>query len=456
MKVKIGNLGVIKEAEIELRPLTIFIGPNNTGKSWLAYTLAAVFGPDGWDRYVRAYAADELEEVYPPIDTAIEQVLAEGNARLDLNQFAQEYGEKYLNNVASYTRRWLRQFLGTKRVLFDHLETHFALNGTWGRFLHRIMSVSLEGKVGGGLFNLLKERGNSTLFFFTMADTTLQDKLPSQAVKEYMIRSVFQALQRALFLDTLVFPAERTTYIALPMRRERSKDGTDIPPEQQLPLMRPVGSLSRVVLGAHQSDLLARQNDASREPIIRHYISLSEILEKEVLAGDLVFSEPDLTGWKELLYVPDGNSVLDMAVTSSMVKELAPLVLYLRYLAEPNALLVIDEPEMNLHPEAQARMMEFLAMLVNAGLHVLITTHSPYFVDHLVNLMKAAEHADKGAIREKFLLGRTEAFIPKEQVSVYLFEKGTARSILDEEGLIDWGTFGDISDYVENLYGELL
>jgi len=58
-----------------------------------------------------------------------------------------------------------------------------------------------------------------------------------------------------------------------------------------------------------------------------------------------------------------------------MVKELSPLVLYLRYLALPGELLIIDEPEMNLHPEAQVKMIEFIAMLINAGLRVLVTTH---------------------------------------------------------------------------------
>ena len=39
MKIKIRNLGPIRdEAVFELKPLTIFIGPNNSGKTWLAYT----------------------------------------------------------------------------------------------------------------------------------------------------------------------------------------------------------------------------------------------------------------------------------------------------------------------------------------------------------------------------------------------------------------------------------
>ena len=127
----------------------------------------------------------------------------------------------------------------------------------------------------------------------------------------------------------------------------------------------------------------------------------------------------------------------------------------LRYLAEKGELLIIDEPEMNLHPEAQARFMEFLAMLVHAGLHVLIMTHSPYMVDHLSNLMKAATIEDKEAIKDKFYLQRSEAFIPQEQVSVQLFEDGTVRDILEDDAIIDWSTFGRVSGRVSRLYFDI-
>ena len=44
MKIKVSNLGPLQgPAEFDLKPLTIFIGPNNAGKTWLAYTLAGIF-----------------------------------------------------------------------------------------------------------------------------------------------------------------------------------------------------------------------------------------------------------------------------------------------------------------------------------------------------------------------------------------------------------------------------
>src|SRR5208283_2149411 len=39
VKLTVHNLGRIKFGEIDIRPLTILVGPNNTNKTWCAYTL---------------------------------------------------------------------------------------------------------------------------------------------------------------------------------------------------------------------------------------------------------------------------------------------------------------------------------------------------------------------------------------------------------------------------------
>lgn len=138
-----------------------------------------------------------------------------------------------------------------------------------------------------------------------------------------------------------------------------------------------------------------------------------------------------------------------------MVKELSSLVLYLRYLALPGELLIIDEPEMNLHPAAQVEIIEFLAMLVNAGLHVLITTHSPYIVDHLVNLMDANKHQNQDEIVGTFLLEQKDAFIAQDKVSVYSVENGKVDNILDPDGTIHWQTFSDVTRLVQRIHFDL-
>ena len=132
------------------------------------------------------------------------------------------------------------------------------------------------------------------------------------------------------------------------------------------------------------------------------------------------------------------------------------MVLYLKFFSKENDLIIIDEPEINLHPRSQIQFIEILTMLVNAGINVIITTHSPYFVDHLVNLMKAKENPKPDKIKDLFCLKSKDAFIDKKDVSVYLFENNSVRDILDkEDGLIDWGTFSEVSEEINELYDRI-
>jgi len=311
-------------------------------------------------------------------------------------------------------------------------------------------------------------------------------KLPKKAIQEFVVRRIFQILHRAFYAYIYTFPTERTAFITFPfssfqlreVRTEEILTDTDQSEFEQrgTPLVEPVKNFLNMILLSYQKEHRQhREEEINKNPQLGEYVKLADFLEKEILQGtvgfetsereELLFQPKENTKLempivssmvKELLFQPKENTKLEMPIVSSMVKELASLVLCLRYLVKPNELLIIDEPEMNLHPAAQVEIAEFLAMLVNAGLHVLITTHSPYIVDHLANLMQAAKHEDPDSIKERFYLERTEAFISQEKVSVYLFEDGTAKNIISEEGTINWETFGKVSDDVSQIYVSLL
>jgi hypothetical protein len=289
-------------------------------------------------------------------------------------------------------------------------------------------------------------------------------KLPRKAIKQFVVREIFQILHRGFYDYIYTFPTERTAFITFPfspfprreVRTEELLTDTDQSEFEQrgTALVEPVKNfLNMIILSYQKEHRQRREEEINNNPQLGEYVKLADFLEKEILQGTVGFETSER---EELLFQPKESTKLEMPIVSSMVKELAPLVLCLRYLVEPNELLIIDEPEMNLHPAAQVEIAEFLAMLVNAGLHVLITTHSPYIVDHLANLMQAAKHEDPDSIKEMFYLERTDAFIPQEKVSVYLFEDGTAKNIVSEEGTINWGTFGKVSDDVSQIYASLL
>jgi predicted ATPase len=463
MKLEIRNLGVVEKAEIDLKPLTVFIGRNGEGKTWAAYTLSAILGLLGGGNYLKAYFDGKTQQTYPIIDSALQQLLDEGNAQIDMIEFANDCAEIYINDVARLAPNWMRSFMATERADFENLQVDFKLEETKLKLVERIKLVSVQREISLGLLNSVKESGETILYFYLGGGKGLK-KLPKKAIKRFVIKEIFEMLHRAFYACIHIFPTERTTFITLPFSAFRVKETIDEEPLKETDksefqgrktsLVEPVKRfLDMIILSSLIKE--DREKEIKENPLLEEYVKLADFLEKEILQGEVNF-ETISELQKELLFQPKESTKLEMPIVSSMVKELAPLVLCLRYLVKPNELLIIDEPEMNLHPAAQVEIAEFLAMLVNAGLHVLITTHSPYIVDHLANLMQAAKHEDRDSIKEMFYLQRTEAFIPQEKVSIYLFEDGTAKNLVSEEGTIDWETFGKVSDDVSQIYANLL
>src|SRR5262249_53765555 len=118
---------------------------------------------------------------------------------------------------------------------------------------------------------------------------------------------------------------------------------------------------------------------------------------------------------------------LDMNVSSSSVKALAGLSLYLRRLAQNGDFLIIDEPELNLHPHNQRQVARLLARLARSGIKVLISTHSDYVVRELNNLSMLSRDKS-GKLREKHGYGEDEVLNP-ERVGAYAFDGAHGRPI---------------------------
>lgn len=469
MKIEIANLGVIEKAEIDLKPLTVFIGGNGTGKTWTAYTLASILGEYGCERYWQAYLDKKTQQRYPIIDNAVEEFLQEGTVRIDLIEFAEEFIETYINDVSDLAHSWMNKFLATDRVDFKKMKVSFDLAVAKPAILNNLKKDFIDQQLSFGTqskdtLHILKELGDSKIYLYILSSSeeNILKKLPKRAFEQILLKLIFRTIHRFFHLETYIFPTERTGILPLFSSAIKIKNYINIEDIYDDDLDENVKSLSSMKLSIPVQDLKLtlesiyiktssqREKEIQLYPEVLEYLKLAEILEHDILGGKVNIENSSFD--QEILYQPSENIKLEMTVSSSMVKELAPLVLCLRYFAVPNELLIIDEPEVNLHPAAQVQMIEFLAMLVQAGLKVLITTHSPYIIDHLANLMKAAKYEDKESLKERFYLERTEAFIPQEKVSVYLFEDGTAKNILHEDGRIDWGTFGNVSDDISHIF----
>ena len=115
-----------------------------------------------------------------------------------------------------------------------------------------------------------------------------------------------------------------------------------------------------------------------------------------------------------------GAQSMGLHMASSTVKSLFGLWFYLENQAQPGDLLMIDEPELNIHPENQRHIARLLARLVNAGLRVVISTHSDYIVREFNSLLMLSQ--DNGELRDRHDYSEDE-ILTVDKVSACLFDR---------------------------------
>ena len=147
---------------------------------------------------------------------------------------------------------------------------------------------------------------------------------------------------------------------------------------------------------------------------------------------------------------PEGR--FPLARTSSMVSELAPILLTLRHSIATGDQLVIDEPEAHLHPAMQRTIAAFFAGLSRHRIQLIITTHSDFLVGELNNMIRA-NNVDSSGKQGVLALG---APVASDAVAALRFERRhggcyAVELLVDPFDGIDESTFGDV---IESLYNE--
>ena len=140
-------------------------------------------------------------------------------------------------------------------------------------------------------------------------------------------------------------------------------------------------------------------------------------IEDNLLNGKL---EIDNLG--ELKFKPNKSpkKALPIHMTASIVKSLSSLVVYLKHIAKDNDLVIIDEPEINLHPDNQIILTRLFAKLINKGFRLLISTHSDYVVREINNLIMLSNQKMKATAKE-FGYDSNE-FINYDDVDIHYFD----------------------------------
>ena len=173
---------------------------------------------------------------------------------------------------------------------------------------------------------------------------------------------------------------------------------------------------------------------------------------EEILKGEYKNSDGE-----ELLKLPD-NEFIKLNYASSGQQEAVWITNMLFYymLGNMKTYFIIEEPESHLFPEAQKAITELISIAKNDKNKVLITTHSPYILGSINNLLyadKIGKSKNKEMVEE---LVSPHMWLSHSVMGAYYLENGMLENILDEEYQdINHDVIDGVSSVINETYEKL-
>ena len=470
LALEVSDFGPIAEAKVELRPLTVFVGPSNTGKSFLAvliYALHRYFSGGDGDGYQDLHLRLRLRRRFDP--RRLSSVLSEGSV-IALTDMA----EQIASFMDSKSRTHLDLSLPAPVVdsIRSRLEAHAdvlgeEINRCFGvseikRLIRRTGSDS-PGSTAAGIVLRKRRASASAPFEHSMGimDDAIGLKIDVPEVlriqaddvrkwaedptadwwlvedirrtREYgddqdaetrthratlMLDILADAVQIAatgpIDLPAWYLPADRTgvmhahSVVVSSLIQSAAMTG--------LRRARPLPMLSGVLADFLEQLVGMGQVPYRRRRSARGY---ADRIESDILGGSIGVERSEITNYPSFTYRPEGwRDSLPLMNASAMVSELAPVVLYLRHVIGPGNVLIIEEPEAHLHPAMQVKLIRQLAALVDTGIRVVVTTHSEWVIEELANITRKSTLSPE---HREGLSGGPVA-LSTDQVGVWLFE----------------------------------
>ena len=483
VRISATDFGPIASGVVDLRPLTVFVGPSNTGKTYFAiliYALRRILNgfpqlPVMYDRRYH-FGQDLRHDKLSVADTDVrEEEIQDILEKLDT-----ERRPFRLSDLPMSVHDTVQATLKDSELLGADLETEL-------KRCFDIESVSdlvrLSGHPNGMKVSLDVSEEDRCLWRFGLGilesgittDGRIEDMvlLPegrsaSELKRFNRLRGLIEESRRIDSSEFRWYLVEEFLYTAV---SERS--GTHYLPAARSGIMQShrviasslvarstraglehfpeLPTFSGVMADFMQRLILYEDGRAPNGPMNE----LADALEREALAGQIRTSRSPSGGYPEFVYRPwETKEDIRLTRASSMVSELAPVVLFLRGNIGRGDMLIIEEPEAHLHPAAQTRMAVILARMVRAGVRVVVTTHSDWLLKEIGNLIREGELEEK--TRESTSTGSLPSSLRPNEVGIWLFRKDeTSAGSTVEEIPFDRSEGVDPQDYesvAEELY----
>lgn len=343
MKISLNNISKVKKADIEIKGITVIAGENNTGKSTVGKALWSIF--NSFYNIKKELKIEREETIFKKIMKEIDidrikdiTLIRKVSRKLSsLNLLDKKEIEKIL--LESFRAFNIDNLVKDVYEILS-LEDEYILKN----HLENILLTEFNGQINN-LYN--NEEGKIDL---KIADKEISIKIDSQKIKSVENIEKLNLSTEAVYIDD--------PYILDDSRIIYSKKGN------------------------HKNDLKVLLSSKKNISLVDNAL-LSKKIEKidekleEVFKEEMVFNFYD-----KKIKLKNSMEELEIKNLSTGLKTFV----ILKNLIDNGALeergtIILDEPEIHLHPEWQLVFAEIIVMLqVELNLHILLATHSPYFL----------------------------------------------------------------------------
>lgn len=409
-KLVIKNFGPIKSIDLELGKMTVLIGPSGSGKSTVLKVLSIC-------RYF-SYLVN-----YPNLQLTYKSKFSREALRdWDLEGFENEESYIFYENVhysfEVKNSSTLTEEKGKHPVIFSLFEP-------------KLTAISFDFKRLLEEFELLKPKAgdNRTQRSVQLGDARSGEFRSGQLIDNWTIpHSFLRGEVKNLMNNPFYIPTERELQSIFSLGKSSIQNLSDA-------LFNQLASLDQTSKGFKE--------EIRVEPLQIAYKNIN---------GIGYFRE-------------EGNSEFyPMTKAASGFKSATPIVLATKYysLIEPRKrTFLIEEPEQNIFPETQKALVEYLSSAIKEfGHSMVLTTHSPYVLTALENLMYANKlgKVDGGKFEDRVTdIVKEQFWIDEQDVSVYyLGENGGIDLMQRDEALINKEYIDSVSNVVNTVFDQLL
>lgn len=430
MILNIDNLGTVKSARIDLsKRLTLFCGRNSTGKTYVSYILHA-FLTDG-----KVFKLDSAENI-------ARQILENRSFQIE-KSIIDEWLSKNCQEVINQLGSVFAISDNTKEKLFSDFNLSVDFNDK--DYQDAINNTVINAQMSDGqyVWKIEKKAGEIQVSVECNVDDSSVMSSGSFRLAN-LLCNIFRDLTLGKDSGVRMLTVERNsiytfkTELSLSRNelidRIQSQSG-----KSELDIIDIINSSSRRYPLAVRSSLRVANDLENVQKAESPYTVVSRQIEEDILGGEVSMTKNGDVEFHAKSMIKSKR--LPFHLSSSIVKTMASLVIYLRHMARPSDTLIIDEPEMNFHPDVQVVLARIFAILVNNGLKVVVSTHSDYIVREFNNLIMAGAIAAKGDMETVTSLGYTpDMLIRQDELSVLLFKlvkRNTVNTVsleIDDEG----------------------